>query len=208
VTPAPAGTPDRRRRDPAGRPGWRTISQVALLAAVTVGWAATPFGAGGYATVALTVAILAALGGVAQLALTGAPVPDAALAGIAERTAIRLTATVRAAPWPEILIVVVLALEAGHGARPWHTAFLGAALLSFLFAFHLAETGARTGMLRPQLPLLAAGTGLLVIAVGAAALPASEPGSGALAVRVIAAIAALIAAGLATPVWLGRTADR
>jgi len=46
--------------------------------------------------------------------------------------------------------------------------------------------------------LLAAGLGLAALSVGAAALPASGPGSGWLAV--IAAVAALLAAGLALPV--------
>jgi hypothetical protein len=44
------------------------------------------------------------------------------------------------------------------------------ALIGFLLALHLAEADADPAVLRPQLPLLAAGLGLAVLSVGAAAL--------------------------------------
>lgn len=111
----------------------------------------------------------------------------------------RLRASVRALPWAaEGTTVAVLGLEALHPSRPWHTVVLGVALIGFLLALHLAETDAGPAVLRPQLPLLAAGLGLAVLSVGAAALPAAGPGSGWLAV--IAAVAALLVAGLALPV--------
>ena len=62
-------------------------------------------------------------------------------------------------------------LEALHRSRAWHTGLLGAALLAYLFAVHLAESRARLAVLRPQAPLIAAGLGLLALAAGAAALP-------------------------------------
>jgi len=61
--------------------------------------------------------------------------------------------------------------QALHPARPWHTALLGLALLAFLFAVHLAETRAEPAVLRGQLPLIAAGVGLMALSIGAAALP-------------------------------------
>ena len=109
-----------------------------------------------------------------------------------------LRAGLRALPWAEGTTVAVLGLEVLHPSRPWHTVVLGVALIGFLLALHLAETDAGPAVLRPQLPLLAAGLGLGVLSVGAAALPAAGPGSGWLAV--IAGAAALLAAGLALPV--------
>jgi hypothetical protein len=97
------------------------------------------------------------------------------------------------------MIVAVLALEALHPARPWHTALLGAALLAYLFAVHLAETRARLSVLAPQLPVLAAGVGLLALAVGAAALPGLPHGTTSLVIRAVAVAAAVIVAAMAVP---------
>jgi len=98
-------------------------------------------------------------------------------------------------PWAEIMTVAVLALEALHPSRPWHTVALGAIVLAFLLVLHLAESGARLTVLRPLLPLIAAGLALAVLSVVAATLPAS----GGL-VAVIAAAAAVAVAVLALPV--------
>jgi hypothetical protein len=92
----------------------------------------------------------------------------------------------------------VLVLEALHRSPPWHTGLLGAALLAYLFATHLAETQARPSVLRPQAPLIAAGLGLLALAVGAATLPAGT-GSTADLIAVLAALAAVVVGGLALP---------
>jgi hypothetical protein len=93
----------------------------------------------------------------------------------------------------------VLVLEGLHRSRPWHTGLLGAALLAYLLAVHLAESRARLAVLRPQAPLIAAGLGLLALAAGAAALPA-ETGSAASLMAVLAALAAVVVAGLVVPV--------
>ena len=95
--------------------------------------------------------------------------------------------------------VAVLVLEALHRSPPWHTGVLGAALLGYLFASHLAESRARPAVLRPQVPLIAAGLGLLALAVGAAALP-SGTGSAAEVLALLAAVAAIAVAGLVVPV--------
>jgi hypothetical protein len=181
----------------------RTTAAAGLLAAVTVAWAAVPMSsAAAGARPALIVAICCAFLGAAQLAArhhhhhqNSQHVFDPPVV----RYWRQLMAIVRAAPWAEGTIVATLALEALHHSRPWHAGLLGAALLAFLLATHLAETDAGAGCLRPQLPLLAAGLGLLVLAVGAAALPVgTSPASAWL--RVLAVIAALIAGGLAVPV--------
>jgi hypothetical protein len=80
---------------------------------------------------------------------------------------------------------------------------LTVALLGYLLAVHLAETGAQPAVLRPQLPLLAAGLALAALAVGAAALPALPAGSVSSVIRMVAATAAVLAAGLVLPVWVG-----
>jgi hypothetical protein len=54
-------------------------------------------------------------------------------------------------------------------------------------------------VLRPQAPLIAAGLGLLALAVGAAALPSST-GSAAEVLALVAAVAAVAVAGLVIPV--------
>jgi hypothetical protein len=63
---------------------------------------------------------------------------------------------------------------------------------------HLAESRARLTVLRPQVPLLAAGLGLLALAVGAATLPAVT-GSAADLMAMLAALAAIAVGGLALP---------
>ena len=92
----------------------------------------------------------------------------------------------------------MLGLEALHPARPWHTVVLGVVVLAFLLALHLAENADRPAILRPQLPLIAAGIGLAAVSAGAATLPAAGPDSGWLAV--LAGAAAALVAALALPV--------
>ena len=118
---------------------------------------------------------------------------------MAQRSALNLADLARQWPWAEGMVVAVLVLEALHRSPPWHTGLLGAALLAYLFASHLAESRARPAVLRPQAPLIAAGLGLLALAVGAAALP-SGTGSAAEVLALVAAVAVIAVAGLAIPV--------
>ena len=83
-------------------------------------------------------------------------------------------------------------------SRPWHTGLLGAALLAYLFAVHLAESRAGLAVLRPQAPLIAAGLGLLALAAGAATLPAAT-GTAADLMAVLAALAAVAVAAWPAP---------
>jgi hypothetical protein len=182
----------------------RLTLAVAMLAAGAVVWAVLPAGTGRAGTRPLVVlAVASAALAVAQLAAAqitawtdATPRLDSAVYGSPLSRAIRQGAvTGLALPWPQALIVAALALEALHPARPWHTAVLGAVLLAFLFTLHLAETGDGPAVLRPHVPLIVAGLGLGALSAGAAFLPAG--GSGWLAA--IAAVAALITAGLALP---------
>ncbi len=181
---------------------WRTTAAAAVLAAAVIAWSAYPLDAGGGGTrVALIAAVVAGLLAVAQLVVISIPPLVAAdLSTLLERTADRLLGFIRGAPWAEIMVVAVLVLEALHPARPWHTGLLGVALLSYLLAVHLAETRARPAVLRAQLPVIAAGVGLLALAVGSTALPGLGAGPAGTTVRIIAIVAAVVAAGLAVPV--------
>ena len=200
--------PQERRAATAGPR--RTAAQapitlaIAVLAADAALWAALPAAGGRAGTRPLLVAAVAsAVLTVGQLVAAQAaartevmPRPDAAVYRSPLAGAIRQSAAnVLALPWPQALIVAALALEALHPARPWHTVVLGVVLLAFLLTLHLAETGGGPRVLRPHVPLIAAGTGLAALSAGAAFLPAA--GSGWLAA--VAAIAALLTAGLAVP---------
>jgi hypothetical protein len=184
-------TARQRRGSTAGR-----ACSAGLLAAACVAWSAAPLaGTGGIGTAVVVAAAVCAVLATLRL-LAGAPAeqPDylspVARAG---RVAADLT---RSAAWAEGVVVTVLVLEALHRSRPWHTGLLGLALLAYLLAVHLGESGARLAVLRPQVPLLAAGLGLLVLAVGAAMLPAAT-GSAADLIAVLAAIAAVAVGALA-----------
>jgi hypothetical protein len=183
-------------------PGRRlTIAVAAVLAAGCCAWAAAPVhGSGGGTEVVLIVAIATAALSVLRLAIAGLPplaVPF--LASPARQAADSAAQAVGIIPWAEGMLVAVLVLEALHPARPWHTGVLGLALLGYLFATHLAETKARPRVLRGQLPLLAAGLGLLALAVGAAALPGHPSGAAALLATAVTVVAAVIVVALALP---------
>jgi hypothetical protein len=178
----------------------RTTGAAGLLAAACVVWSALPLRHGALAAALLAVAIACALLSLARLALGPTPAEATAYLNPAQRSAQSVADLARQWPWAEGMIVAVLVLEALHRSRPsWHTGLLGAALLAYLFASHLAESRARPAVLRPQAPLIAAGLGLLALAAGAAALP-SGTGSGAEVLALLAAVAAIAVAGLAIPV--------
>ena len=177
----------------------RIIGAAGLLAAACVVWSALPLRPGALAAVLLAVAIACALLSLARLALGPTSGEAGAYLNVAQRSALNLADLARQWPWAEGMVVAVLVLEALHRSRPWHTGLLGAALLAYLFACHLAESRARPAVLRPQAPLIAAGLGLLALAVGAAALPSST-GSAAEVLALVAAVAVIAVAGLAIPV--------
>lgn len=172
----------------------RSLVAVSLLAAGALAWAALPMsGARAGARPLLIAAICCAVIGVARLAAAG----DAGVAGRSSKEAIYALSAV---PWPQLLILAVIGLEALHPRRPWHTAVLGVVLLGYLVALHVAESGARLAVFGAQLPLIAAGIALAAISVAATAFPASASGSGSGWLAVVAAVAAIVAAALALPV--------
>jgi hypothetical protein len=194
---------------PSLRDQVRRVAAVALLAAVSIAWAAAPLSGGrGGTRLALIVAVLSAALSVGRLVAGDVPIEENAFDSFFVRTGKSVVDLLHLLPWAEVMIVAVLVLEALHRSRPWHTALLGLALLAYVFAVHLAQ--ARTGprALAPQLPVLAAGAGLLVLAIGAAALPRLHGGPASELLRVLAVLAAVAAAGLALPTTGRSSPDR
>jgi len=177
----------------------RSGAAAALLAVACVVWSAVPLsGAGGAGPVVLAVAAACAALGTVRLTLGRSAAEPAGPLDPAGQLGRGLADLVRTVPWAEGMVVAVLVLEALHHSRPWHTGLLGGAMLAYLLAVHLAESRSRLAVLRPQAPLIAAGLGLLVLAVGTAALPAGT-GSAAGLLAVLAALAAVVVGGLALP---------
>lgn len=201
--PGAAGGPDTPQRLDGG--GWpaqgRRIAAVALLAAVMITWAVAPVSGGGPGTrLALIAAVICAVASTGRLAIGEERVSSSPFDPFHVRFTNTVAGVLHALPWAECLIVAVLALEALHHARPWHTAVLGVALLAYVFAAHLAQARTSPGALAGQLPVIAAGVGLLALAVGAAALPRPHAGPGSELLRILAVVAAVVAGGLALPV--------
>ncbi len=153
-----------------------------LLAAACVAWSALPVerSAGFFGRPVLAAAAGCAVLSTVRLAVGAEHSYPAGYRSVPERVGLALLAALRAIPWADGMVVTVLVLEAMHAARPYHTALLAAALLGYLLTTHLAESGARRGTVRQQVPLIAAGLGLLVIATGAVLLPvpAARPPAG------------------------------
>ena len=182
----------------------KSLLAAGLLAAGSLAWAALPMtGARAGAKPTLIAAICFTVLALAKMAAARpeARGPDGELfLSAPQRLWRQAVSELIAQPWPQLLIVAVLGLEALHPRRPWHTAVLGVGLLGYLVALLMAQSGARLTVFRAQLPLIAAGIALAALSVAAAALPASAAGSGSGWLAVIAAVAAVAAAALALPV--------
>jgi hypothetical protein len=181
---------------------WRALAAVALLAGVTIAWAAVPMGSGSPARwIAFVIAAAGGAATVGGLLVGDTQFGDGAFDPLLVRLAGDAAHWLRAPPWSEVMIVAVLVLEVAHPARPWHTGVLGVALLAFAFAAHLAQTGgAPRAVLAPQAAVLAAGLGLAALATAAVALPPLTAGPAASALRILAVAAAVAAGALALPV--------
>jgi hypothetical protein len=171
-----------------------------LLGAGCVVWAAVPPAHSGWAGFALFLAILGVAAGALRLALAAVPTPEESyLLSGPLRAWLKFLEVLRLVPWEEGALVAILWLEVLHAARPWHTAFLGAALIGYLLATHLAESDTSPEALRPQVRVLAVGAGLLALGAGAGMIPAVGPGPGSALLRLVAAGALIAAAGLVLP---------
>jgi hypothetical protein len=184
----------------AGLNRGRQITAAGLLGAACCAWAAIPLLTGALWTALLIVTVLFVLADVLRLATAMLPISQVdVFSSLGLRVASRAYALLNGVPSAEAATVAVLILEVSHASRPWHTGVLGAALVCYLFATHLAETGASPRVLRPQLPALAAGLGLLILGTAAALVPAAAPSLGSGLLRVLAAVAAIVAGALALP---------
>jgi hypothetical protein len=192
---------NRAARTPAAlTPAALTPAAAILLGAATAAWCATPIVSRGLAGLVLALVIICVTGGALRLSLTWIPVSEESfLQSPPFRAWLTFLRAIRIPPWEEGTVITALWLEVQHPARPWHTAVLGAILTAYLITVHLAESGARAGALRPQAPVLAAGACLLAVGAGAGMLPAVTPGAGSALLRVVAAIAVILAAGLVVP---------
>ena len=171
-----------------------------LLGAGCVAWATAPLIHTVYSDLALFAAIVCMAIAALRFALAAMPVPeDTYLLTAATHFRLRSLKILRRVPWEEGVIIAVLWLEVLHPARPWHTALLGAALIAYLLATHLAESGALPGVFRPHVRFLAIGAGLLALGAGAAMVSATGPGVGSVLLRLVAAGALISAAVLVLP---------
>jgi hypothetical protein len=184
------------------------LAVAAVLAAGVIFWSAFPLSASFSMRLALAAAIVGGVMSIAQLAAAGISPRETDVLptfSATERILRQIVALVKSLPWAELMIIATAVLEALHPGRAWHTAILGIALTGYLLAVHLAETRMSARILRGQLPLLGIGAGLTALSVGAAALPGFPPGSAGALVKIAVAITAVIAVGLAIPVWLSRS---
>lgn len=200
--PAQAAGPARPRQPRAGMASAAGSRLAALLlGGACVAWTATPFLHQGLAQLALWVAIVAVVAGALRLAFADVPQPeDQFFVPGYQRAWLTFLALLRTVAWEETAAVAILWLEIQHPVRAWHTAALGAGLLAYLLATHVAESGAAAvPLLRRHWRLLVAGACLLALAAGFAMIPASAPGAGSAVLRVIAAVAVIAATALVLP---------
>lgn len=172
-----------------------------LLGAACVVWTALPPRHTGLADIALVVSIIGVAAGALRLALADVPQPeDDYFLAAPVRAWLTFHALLRALPWEEIAVAAILWLEVQHPSRPRHTAALGAGLVAYVLAVHIAESGAPAGqLLRRQARVLVAGACLIALGAGFAMLPVVGPGAGSALLRVLAAAAVIAAAALVLP---------
>jgi hypothetical protein len=183
-----------------------TITAAILLGVACTIWSAIPDLHTTGATLLLDLTVIFVTGSALRLTLAWIPLPeDTYLLSAPMRAWLRFLMFIRVPPWEEGAAITLVWLEVIHPSRPRHTAVLGAALIAYLIAVHLAESGASPATLRPQVPVLAVGACLLALGAGAGMLPATSPGAGSALLRVVAAVAVLAAAGLVLPHVTTRT---
>lgn len=184
-----------------------TSAAAILLGAAAAAWCAwlpgpapVPAPHGAWSGFVLFLVILCLSGGALRLAFAAIPFPeDTFLLPVPVRAGIAFVRIVRFPPWEEGFAASALWLEVMRPASPWHTAVLAAVLIAYLLTVHLAESGGSPGLLRSHVPVLAAGACLAALGAGIGMLPGVTPGSGAALLRVIAAVAMILAAGLVLP---------
>ncbi|MBV9452113.1 MAG: hypothetical protein JO345_40130 [Streptosporangiaceae bacterium] len=196
----PAAAAQTARAPVVAKRAARAPAAAILLGAAAAVWSAIPGSPKALAGIVLFVVVTCVVGSALRLSLGWIPLPDSTfMLSVPIRAWLAFLGMIRVPPWEEGTVLAALWLEVLHPARPWHTAVLAAVLTAYLLATHLADSGASADALRPQMPVLAAGVCLLALGAAFAMLPAITPGGGSALLRVVAAIAVIIAAGLAMP---------
>jgi hypothetical protein len=171
----------------------------ALLGVACVVWTAVPWRGTGLAATVMVVASFCVVMSSLRLLIGWLPRPEHEfLASAPMRAWLWFHDAMRTPPWEELAVVGIVWLEALHPSHPWHTAILGLILIAYLLAAHLAESGSPVRALRPQTRALLLGVCLLAAAAGVGMISPATGSSGAL-LRVIAALAAILAAALVLP---------
>jgi hypothetical protein len=177
-----------------------TAAAAILLGVACTVWSTIPQVHKASATLLLVLTVVFVAGSALRLSVAWIPLPeDTFLMSAPLRALLSFLMFLRVPPWEEGAAITIVWLEVLHPSRPWHTAALGAALTAYLITVHLAESGSSPRMLRSQIPVLAAGACLLALGAGAAMLPVITSGSGSALLRIVAAVAVIIAAGLVLP---------
>jgi hypothetical protein len=177
----------------------RMRAAAALLAVVCVVWASVPWRASGIAPTLMILAALCAVLSALRLLVGWLPRPENEfLVSAPMRAWIWFHGVLRGLPWEEGVVVLVVWLEALHRSGSWHVAVLGLLLIAYLLAAHLAESGSPVRSLRPQVRVLLLGVCLLAAGAVVGIVPAATGPGGAL-LRVVAALAAVLAAALILP---------
>lgn len=180
----------------------RRVFTVLLLGTACTLWAAVPLGGtAGWGVFLVVLAGLAVVAGALRLVFRRAVRPtDRLLLGALDGLIEWANAILQGPRWEIVSSVALVALEALHRSRPWHTGLLGVALVCYLLAVHQAESIIPDTVLRGQGRVMATSLALLTLATGVAMVPSA--GSGALSawLEILGAVAAMVAGGLAVPV--------
>jgi hypothetical protein len=179
----------------------RRIGAAALLGTACTIWSAWPLGGTGTLGVLLVVVAGGCVFvGVLRLLALSAPVTVQPALWSAWSTLLGPgRSRARGAGWESAAVVAVVALEALHHSRPWHTGLLAVVVVCYLFAVREAESPAPVAVLRSEVRGLIVGLPLIAVAAGVAMLPRAASGTTSGWLEVVAALAAIAAGALALP---------
>lgn len=175
---------------------------VLLLGVASTLWAALPLGGTGTPGVLLVVVALACLLAgllrlIAQVTVANEQSPFASACSTLLDAG---GGALRRGGWESLAAVALVALEALHHSRPWHTGLLVLLVVCYLWAVHATEPPAPVSQLRSEARLLAVSLPLAALAIGVAMLPAAGPGPTSGWLEIVASLAAITAGALALPI--------
>ena len=172
-----------------------------LLGATCTAWSAFPLGGTGAPGVLLVVlAGACVLTGALRLLTRSTPTAGAAPFSTVWSALVGtgLSLLLRAG-WESMAVVAIVALEALHHSRPWHTGLLALVVVCYLMAVHQAESPVPAALSRGKARVLLVVLPLVAVTTGVAMVPAAGSGTASGWLEIIAALAAVTAAALALP---------